>query len=430
MKRWILVASDLGTVGLKTFTRVCRASVQKLVVCRRVTVTDRIRCLPKNACHCFSFIRFTKYRSTSTIIMSHYNNNDNNNNNNEGSSSFSQPPEDNPILKAYESFVRGTPYVTRCLVQSQAITWILSWWIDLGLVVGNIPQFTLFHYEIYRLVLSPFICTSFISLLFCFLSFADYGKRMEYAIGSTAFAILLGVIGGIVNLLHLTICLILNEIEGSKEWLFMPCFGIWILIFGLLSIDCFQAPATNTRRLFVFDVPVRYYPFALLVLFSLLGGFQLAYLLAIGVGYAYQQGHLDKVCKVDVTRIQSWERTPAFEGYISQPGWIVNDASGRRGDWNESGEGNGGSSTGGSLFASLLSGRRQPPTTTATSTTIGVPLGTTTSSSIQQEPFFPATGGRALGTTSRRSSPIDPRQARLEALDRRMGTVQEKDDAV
>lgn len=343
--------------------------------------------------------------------MSNYNHND--------TPSAIPPPDDNPILKAYESFVRGTPFVTRCLVQTQAITWILSWFVDLGLAVGNVPQFTIFHFELYRLFLSPFICTSFLSLVFCFISFADYGKRMEYSHGSTAFAITLALIGWTVNLLHLIICFILYGIEGSPKWLFLPCFGVWILIFGLLSIECMQAPATSKRRLFVVDVPTRYYPLALLMLFSFFGDFQLSHLLAIGIGYAYQQGFLDK-WKVGAPRIQSWEQT-TLEGYISQQGWISNDASGR-GDWNEA-NATGGTDMG--LFSRLLPqhqrGGQQQPTTSTGTTFPGEARSGGVHSSTANEHSFPTTGGRQLGTASRRPSPVDPRQARLEALERRMG---------
>lgn len=341
-------------------------------------------------------------------------------------SSSPLPPDDNPILKSYESFVRDTPFVTRCLLQTQGITWLLSWFLDLGLAVGNVPQFTIFHFEIYRIFLSPFICTSLLSLVFCYLSFAEYGKRMEFDLGSTAFAILLATIGWVVNIVHLAVCFVLYSTDGSTNWLFMPCFGVWMLVFGLLSIECSQAPATSTRRLFVVDVPTRYYPLALVALFSLLGGFQLAYILAIGIGVAYRQGYLDKL-KVDPIRIQSWERT-TLEGYVCRQGWIANDASGR-GDWEESSSGEDGVG----LFSGLLSRQRPAPggeqdsvTSVSGDSRPGRVIHTGTISSAPAKSSFPAGGGHQLGTASRRANPVDPRQARLEALERRMGT--EKND--
>jgi len=173
--------------------------------------------------------------------------------------------------------------------------------------------------------------------------------------------------------------------------------------------------------LFVVEVPIRYYPLALLLLFSFFGGFQLSYVLSIAIGYAYQQGKLDKL-KVDPGRIQSWEQTTVLEGYVRQQGWITNDAS-TRGDWSEAAAAAG--STGTSLFSRLLPPQqagRQASLATGPSAGRVIPTGMASSTGSGNESFsFPTTGGRQLGTASRRVSPIDPRQARLEALEKRMG---------
>jgi hypothetical protein len=58
-------------------------------------------------------------------------------------------------------------------------------------------------------------------------------------------------------------------------------------IFFGQAIDCVKAPPNSMRKLFFFTVPTIYYPLALFALFSLLGGFQISYLLSIGLGYVY-----------------------------------------------------------------------------------------------------------------------------------------------
>jgi membrane associated rhomboid family serine protease len=345
------------------------------------------------------------------------------------------PPDDNPILKGYESFVRQTPLVTRCLLQSQAITWVISFFIDFSLAVGNVPQFTIFKFEIYRILLSPFICPNLMSLVFAYISFADSGRRMEHTMGSTAFGMLILTMGILVNLLHLLVCFLLNAVTGSPSWLFLNCVGVWVIIFALLSVECSQASTTSTRRLFFFSVPTRYYPLALLALFSLLGSFQLAYLLSIGVGLVYQQGYLVAL-KLDSTRIQRWEQT-ILESYVNREGWVSNDAAGM-GDWNETESDQAG---GIGLFSRLA---QHAPGQPSTSTTGGHPVPSSpgdprpgraiytgvnssnppSTSTSSTTPSFPEGGGRQLGTASRRDPSTDPRQARLDALERRLGSSQ------
>jgi membrane associated rhomboid family serine protease len=243
------------------------------------------------------------------------------------------PPDENPFLKAYERFVRDTPFVTRGLLQLQVITWILSWFLDLRELFGSTVKRSLDHGETYRVLLSPFVCSSFFALIMCYLTFSQYGIRLERSVGSTAYAIFLATIGWTVTILHLLICIVMYEMVGFYGWLEVNCNGVWILIFGLLSFECSQAPATSVRRLFLCNVRTRYYPVALLVLMCFFRSFQLAYLLAIGVGYAYQRGFLDRL-KVDPFRIQSWEQITwqqiTVEGYLTRHGWVSSHAAGRR----------------------------------------------------------------------------------------------------
>jgi membrane associated rhomboid family serine protease len=201
--------------------------------------------------------------------------------------SSNAPPPPNPVLDAYEGFVRETPLITRYILLTQCVTWFLSFFIDLSLAVANIPHWTILKFEVYRLLLSPFVCTSFFSLLFAYMSFVDNGKRLEFSMGSAAFGFLVLTLGVITNTAFLLLSFTLYGVTGNRTWLFVPSLGIWIILFGVISIECSRAPPESKRKLFFFEVPTIYYPLGLFGLFSLFGGFQLSYLISIGVGYAY-----------------------------------------------------------------------------------------------------------------------------------------------
>ena len=198
------------------------------------------------------------------------------------------PPPNNPILTAYENFVRETPFVTRFVLLSQFVTWVLSWFFpNASYAVANIPQFMIFKYEIYRIITSPFICPGLVSLIFAYLSFTDNGRRLELSMGSASFAGMLVTLGCLTNIGHVLVCLVLWGITGSQSYLLLQALGVWIFLFAVIAIDCVNAPANSQRKLFFFTVPTLYYPFALFALFSFFGGFQLSYLISICIGYAY-----------------------------------------------------------------------------------------------------------------------------------------------
>lgn len=348
------------------------------------------------------------------------------------------PPSDNPILNAYEAFQRDTPIVTRGLMTTQAGAWVLSFFIDLTFGLANIPYFTIAKYEFYRIVTSLFICTSFLSLVFAYFSFVETGKRLELSMGSTEFACLLLTIGVFVNILHIAAAAFLDALIGGQYWFLLPSFGIWIILFGVVAMECTKAPQGSMRKVFVFTVPTIYYPLALLGIFSLLGGFSLAHLISIGVGYAFGYGYLDRL-KVSSTRCRQWEESFP-ENLTHQNGWVLANAALGSGAWNEeltSMTSSVGSPSGGlnSLMARFSSqGAQQQSMDSSSQGGAGVAMGSEDSMSgrptkpaqpgVTTEAFpssnLPTTGGRQLGGPSRRPNP-DPRQARLMAIERRMG---------
>jgi membrane associated rhomboid family serine protease len=360
------------------------------------------------------------------------------------------PPTDNPILNFYENFQRDTPMVTRVVLTTQACSWALSCFLDLTYALANIPYFTITKFEIYRIFTSLFVCTSLLSLIFTYISFVETGKRLELSVGSTEFACLSLAIGILVNVLYIACAAVLDGLLGGQYWFALPSFGIWTVLFGIVALECTKAPQGSVRKIFVWTVPAIYYPFVLLAVFSVLGGFSLAHLISIGVGYGFGYGYLDKI-KVSSTTCKQWEES-LLESMTHQDGWVLSNASLGSGAWNEEMNSMSSGASGGG-FNSLISrlslrGTLQEPTE---SSSIGggsggemggpgVSMGsddsrpgrvikqsqnadtTETSSSTN----LPTAGGRQLGGPSRRQN-VDPRQARLKAIEKRMGVSQDND---
>lgn len=247
-------------------------------------------------------------------------------------SSSDVPPPPNPMLSAYEEFTRSTPFVTRSLLHIQAVSYLVSWIFNPYYALANIPHFVVFQYEIYRLLLSPLVNTSLINLVFVFWSFVYTGRRLEQSLGSTQFAWLCICVGLLTNLAFLTFSLVLYMLDGfEKSHLFGASEGMWIVLFGLIALECCQAPRGTKRQLFVLSVPTLYYPLALFVLFGLLSAsFSFAHLLSIGIGYAYGFGYLEK-SKLPGQKAHQWEETwlhtwTRREGWVTAPAALGSDA--------------------------------------------------------------------------------------------------------
>jgi membrane associated rhomboid family serine protease len=272
-----------------------------------------------------------------------------------------QPPPNNPILTAYEGWYHSTPFVTRSILSIQAISYLFSWLINHPeFALANIPHFILSpRYEIYRLILSPLVNTSFISLIVAYLSFNEPGKRLEYSLGSTRFAALCLSIGTITNVAFFTSSVVMFYIQGGGSdqghVLLSSASGIWLVLFGIIAMECVQAPAGTQRKLFLWHVPVLYYPVALLLFFAFISAsFSLAYCLSMAVGYLYGFGYLERI-QFSHGKAAAWEdhgsnsssnsSSSSFNwaGYLTRrDGWVSCHAATGSDAWMESASSMGG----------------------------------------------------------------------------------------
>jgi hypothetical protein len=100
---------------------------------------------------------------------------ENNNNNN----STGGPPTPNPVVTAYESYVRDTPLITRYVLNATVISYITGFFFNPAYLLANIPTFTIYKFQLYRIVTSPMICTDILSLFFTFMGFMNHGVKLE-----------------------------------------------------------------------------------------------------------------------------------------------------------------------------------------------------------------------------------------------------------
>lgn len=190
-----------------------------------------------------------------------------------------------------------------------------------------LKQFVLFQFEIYRIVLSPLVNTSFFNLIFAYLSFLELGKRLEFSMGTAAFVWFCGGVALIANVGFLVISLLLYIVTGEQGFLLGSSSGIWLILFGAIAAECIQAQADVKRKFFFCEVPTRYYPLALFALFSLVGGGpSLAFAISMGLGYLFGQGRLDHVLRLRGSKAKEWE-DGILSNFTSRPGWVYGHAA-------------------------------------------------------------------------------------------------------
>jgi membrane associated rhomboid family serine protease len=235
-----------------------------------------------------------------------------------------EPPRENPMLAAYEKFQAETPLVTRYTLTTLLLSYVLSFFWDPTIALSAIPIFIL-KLQLYRLITSPLICTSGLNLVFAFFSMTYYGKKLEYSMGSTSFAMLILIFGGLTNLIYVHVCFAACLITDNASWLTSPSHGFWMVLLGLISLEASMAPPGSTRRLLTLEIPNLCYPLVLLGIFALLSGggdgIPLSYFISTALGYGLGFGKLDRL-KLGHERRTRWEAS-ILRNFTSRQGWVV-----------------------------------------------------------------------------------------------------------
>jgi len=108
-----------------------------------------------------------------------------------GASGGGGPGANNPYLDYYNQWCDKTPIVTRTSMITIVILYLFSWIWDLTKVLSNIPYYTIFSLEIYRIILSPIVSNSLLSTVLIGLFYPQLGSKLEYSLGSIGFLFLI-----------------------------------------------------------------------------------------------------------------------------------------------------------------------------------------------------------------------------------------------
>ena len=229
----------------------------------------------------------------------------------------------NPIITAYNNFAERTPFVTRVSMVGVVFFYLFSWIYDMDKALGNVTYFTVFRFEIYRILLNPIVGNSLLNTIFMAMFYPAMGSKLEGSMSSALFLWLIGFITLATNVAFNFCCLLLYTINMPAA-IFYSCSGFWTILFGLITIECMLQPEAPRQLMFIpVQIPSMYFPLVLYAFFSLFSGPQLDFAIAMGVGYCYSKGFLDRF-RPSSTYLEGLEAAGGFLHAISRSrGWVL-----------------------------------------------------------------------------------------------------------
>ena len=155
------------------------------------------------------------------------------------------------MLGWYQQWSQQTPYITRSTCIALVAIYLVTFFIQADGILGNIPFFTITHFEIYRIFTSPLVGNSLLNVIILMFIFPQIASRMESSSGSLNFLYLMILITLSVNISFNILCFVLFWM-GTPYSLFFNCSGFWTVCMGLITIESMYT-ADVPRQLFIVE---------------------------------------------------------------------------------------------------------------------------------------------------------------------------------
>jgi len=165
-------------------------------------------------------------------------------------------------------------------------------------------------------VTGPFVHTSLLEFLFSIISYLPRACIVEKQIGTVKMAHRMITLGVFINTIFTFIC----GVGGLERQM---SIGLWPLVFAEIVIECMESP-DSARGLccLPIQIPSKWYPVVLLLLFSLFFGIQLSFFVGLGVGYMHHFGLLNWA-DLGAAKATVWEERVPFRSVSSISSFVT-----------------------------------------------------------------------------------------------------------
>jgi membrane associated rhomboid family serine protease len=204
-----------------------------------------------------------------------------------------------------------------------------------ALYLADIPYFTVYYCQIWRLITTPFITTGILSIIFSLLFWYKDAVKLERDIGTVKYILIFFMNSLFIQILYCLVTFLISLIIQSNILMKMKITplgvvnaGLWPILLCDLTLLCLSNPEEN-MKFFIFPciIKARYYPLVLFLIFTILSGFNIDFenLCGIGFGYLYHYYLKNKLAisnnfalKVENSFLCRWMRNK--KGFIKTGG--------------------------------------------------------------------------------------------------------------
>ncbi len=163
---------------------------------------------------------------------------------------------------------------------------------SISFYLSNLALYTIFHFQIWRLITTSFMTTSILNILFAMISWVKDASSLENKLGTIKYMLIFFMNTFFIQIIYCLILLIAYIISRNKNILILNYYngkvensGLWPIIMAELTLLCMSNPE-SLMRLFFFpcEIKAKFYPFILFTIFLILN-FQIDFGVLSGIIY-------------------------------------------------------------------------------------------------------------------------------------------------
>ena len=192
--------------------------------------------------------------------------------------------------------LNSMPFFVKIVVCSTIILYLINFIIPyVAYLLADIPYFTIYYFQIWRIFTTPFITTSLFSVIFSIYFWYEKASRLEKDIGTIKYIIIFFMNSFCIQIMFCILMLLLSLIIRNKAPLVMKISqggvrneGIWPILMCDLTLLCLSNPNEIMQfRFFPCTIKAKYYPLFLFLIFTIISGFQIDFENICGIGFGF-----------------------------------------------------------------------------------------------------------------------------------------------
>ena len=173
-----------------------------------------------------------------------------------------------------KTILTNIPIFIKCYFIITIVLYILTLKIKcISFYLINIPSYTVFHFQVWRLFTSVFITTNIFQIILAFFVWVKYASTLEISLGTIKYTLIFFLNAfciQIINIIVISLTNLVNKNIMNPEIKAKNNSGMWGIVMCEMTLLCISNPESPMKLLLLpFTVKAKIYPIILVILFVL-----------------------------------------------------------------------------------------------------------------------------------------------------------------